>query len=844
MHKFQADAPMEIPGNTSNVSLSNLSAIIDGNHSVGWTADFDRDNTCSQNTWLRITMNPNIGSAIVYTRKIRLYYRPSNLTGLIGAEIRVGNISGHAVIGNDTVTILSDMKQNLICATVPSSPTSISIAEDLAYFELSCAASGQFIFLMQPNARCMEVLELEVVGRRHGCTQCARGRYEDKTGSTACKFCSFSWEASRPWRATSASGSTQSACKCDVGHTGTAGGFFQDVNSFRPEIVVEDDGKITVAFNRSKSQFLHGPLVTSGNMSLHVPRDLNFYTSGGLTLAIRLKFTGVIKSDERLVDFGNSYADSIILRRDGISGRIVAILTNAGVEVCKVVTASNAFIVQNHWMALMLEYNASNNILVLSKDGLQVNATLCSGTPTDRTVTTMFVGKGASDLEASFNGEISSFYVAPEIQRILARDGICGSLSFQKIGITSKSRFISSENSPWWSTDLGETRFIVHIKVFGRSDGLLQELEGFDVRVGNWPTWEHNPKCASNVSAPLDAAGRLVPCQQQGRYVFIVLPGLNRTLSLCEVEVVGLNVTSSAISGLVPSCTSCIPGKYKGTKGSLACSDCAAGKYSSNSAAASDCTLCPEKTYQSDTGSTACLTCAWAWESQYWATVTQSTGEKTADACVCKRGVTGSGYNSSTGAKGLFQDTASSRPVYVASGGRLGNGGVLFMRLNSTYLHARQDTWNLASNGGLTIVTEVQFSGTVGQNERIIDFGTTLDRLHDSLILSRLGSSDQMYAAIFENGTEVCRTTSSSGTIVQGDWMQIIAEYNQATNTIALWKNAILVGGPTTCSASPTDRTFAVSYVGKSRMLGDANFNGSMSGLYVVDQPLGNFSGS
>ena len=113
MDRFQADAPMEIPGNTSNVSLSNHSAIIDGNHSIGWTADFDRDNTCSQNTWLRITMNPNIGSAIVYTRKIRLYYRPSNLTGLIGAEIRVGDISGHAVNGNDTVTSLSDMDLKL-----------------------------------------------------------------------------------------------------------------------------------------------------------------------------------------------------------------------------------------------------------------------------------------------------------------------------------------------------------------------------------------------------------------------------------------------------------------------------------------------------------------------------------------------------------------------------------------------------------------------------------------------------------------------------------------------------------------------------------------------------------
>jgi len=117
------------------------------------------------------------------------------------------------------------------------------------------------------------------------------------------------------------------------------------------------------------------------------------------------------------------------------------------------------------------------------------------------------------------------------------------------------------ENSPWWRVDLQVPQLVVSVRVYNRFDCCQAELEGFDIRVGNHPTWEKNTVCASNVAAPTDPRFADVVCQAEGRYVFIVLPGINRTLALCEVEVVGLdNSDSSAISGLLPNCTSCIAG--------------------------------------------------------------------------------------------------------------------------------------------------------------------------------------------------------------------------------------------------------------------------------------------
>ena len=96
----------------------------------------------------------------------------------------------------------------------------------------------------------------------------------------------------------------------------------------------------------------------------------------------------------------------------------------------------------------------------------------------------------------------------------------------------------------------------------------------------------------------------------------------------------------------------------------------------------------------------------------------------------------------------MAQDSPSKRPVYNESRGRLGIGGISFNRTGLSFLEGRGKMINIATHGGLTIVAEVKFSGTVGKHERIIDLGSTLERHYDSIVLSRWESTDKIYAAV------------------------------------------------------------------------------------------------
>jgi hypothetical protein len=300
------------------------------------------------------------------------------------------------------------------------------------------------------------------------------------------------------------------------------------------------------------------------------------------------------------------------------------------------------------------------------------------------------------------------------------------------------------ERSPWWRVDLEVPRLVVSLHVYGRMDCCQGELEGFEVRVGNWPAWDKNAVCASDVSAPTDTSGKWVDCQAEGRYVFIVVPGINRSLSLCEVQVAGLpNRGSRAISGILPNCTSCIPGTFKHAVGSALCESCAAGKFSSTVAMESACLNCVGGEYQDEMASTTCKSCSWSWETQNWATVQEPFSSGQQEACRCNKGVSGSGG-------GLLQDTPSLRPVYNrnSSVGTLGRGGIVFSRALLQFMHARQGSWNIQSNDGLTIVAQVRFSGDAGMHERVVDFGSTVERYYDSFLLSRWQASNLLYAAI------------------------------------------------------------------------------------------------
>ena len=184
-----------------------------------------------------------------------------------------------------------------------------------------------------------------------------------------------------------------------------------------------------------------------------------------------------------------------------------------------------------------------------------------------------------------------------------------------------------------------------------------------------------------------------------------------------------------------------ISGTFKNAAGSGACTACAAGKYSTSRARKSGCESCKSGTYQAKAGSTMCKSCSWSWESEIWATV--STSAKSVSGCFCKEGATGSKAD-----HGVSQDAPFHRPVYNSSVGRVGNVGFVFNRSAPHFLHSGPHTWNIKTNGGLTIAAKVKFVGEAGMHERIIDFGNAVERYYDSILLSRWYASSRLYAAI------------------------------------------------------------------------------------------------
>ena len=572
---------------------------VDGDYTVGWSSSQNPNGPCSKD-WLQIRLRKQDES--VFTRSVKIHFNPDKLPGLIGAEIRVGNNPGW-----------SSIYESSLCATVPMNPNIKNESDDHAFFELDCSDHGTFIYLLQPNAVCIEILEFEVVGRRHGCTNCARGTYEDETGSTACKHCSWAWAHEATFTTVSNEISLRddaTDCQCPAGATGTAGGFFQDVQGYRPTYR-GTYGNFTIVFNQSSHQFLHGPLITSGSTdeiynrpnddNLHRPQTFNVSSNGGLTIVAKVKFSGEIGHSEKILDFGNareSEADSISLGRFQASSRLFALIAEGDSRACEII-GPNASIVQDEWMTVTFQYDAMSNEMSLSKNGqIIAGPASCASVPMDRAVTRMFIGKSNHAADAFFNGEIMSLYVAAQTLRNLSDScslhqsssaSTCSDAlqsSTQTSAMKAVDRNMEScsqtwrETSPWWRLDLQMSQLVTSVRVHGRVDCCQEDLDGFDVRVGNYPKWEHNPICTSSNAAPTDSNFVDVVCQAEGRYVFIVLTGANRTLALCEVQVIGLgDAAAVAISGLLPNCTTCPAGllcvKHGiGLAGVLICVEC------------------------------------------------------------------------------------------------------------------------------------------------------------------------------------------------------------------------------------------------------------------------------
>uniref|UniRef100_A0A8C1M491 Si:ch211-215k15.4 n=1 Tax=Cyprinus carpio TaxID=7962 RepID=A0A8C1M491_CYPCA len=91
------------------------------------------------------------------------------------------------------------------------------------------------------------------------------------------------------------------------------------------------------------------------------------------------------------------------------------------------------------------------------------------------------------------------------------------------------------QDDPWWRLDLLDKYVVTSITITNRKDCCPERLDGAEIHIGNSLLNNGNNQC--------DGGGRSLTFKWNkgipGRYITVVIPGSNRLLTLCEVEVYG-----------------------------------------------------------------------------------------------------------------------------------------------------------------------------------------------------------------------------------------------------------------------------------------------------------------
>uniref|UniRef100_A0A3P9Q8C9 Si:ch211-215k15.4 n=1 Tax=Poecilia reticulata TaxID=8081 RepID=A0A3P9Q8C9_POERE len=105
--------------------------------------------------------------------------------------------------------------------------------------------------------------------------------------------------------------------------------------------------------------------------------------------------------------------------------------------------------------------------------------------------------------------------------------------------------------NPWWRVDLLDSYIVTSMSVTNRRDCCSERLNGAEIHIGNSLL---DNGAANTVVAAIShiPAGRTLTItftrHVEGRYVTVVLPGLNRMLTLCEVEVYGYRAPTGNVA--------------------------------------------------------------------------------------------------------------------------------------------------------------------------------------------------------------------------------------------------------------------------------------------------------
>ncbi|XP_043972212.1 fucolectin-1-like [Gambusia affinis] len=99
-----------------------------------------------------------------------------------------------------------------------------------------------------------------------------------------------------------------------------------------------------------------------------------------------------------------------------------------------------------------------------------------------------------------------------------------------------------TESNPWWRVDLLDSYVVTQVIVTNRGDCCEERINGAEIRIGNslQNNGVENLLAATISSIPRGVSQTInIPGLVEGRYVTIVIPGSDKILTLCEVEVYG-----------------------------------------------------------------------------------------------------------------------------------------------------------------------------------------------------------------------------------------------------------------------------------------------------------------
>ncbi|XP_065256257.1 uncharacterized protein LOC135875191 [Emys orbicularis] len=146
------------------------------------------------------------------------------------------------------------------------------------------------------------------------------------------------------------------------------------------------------------------------------------------------------------------------------------------------------------------------------------------------------VAQGHPATQSSTNEEFGSVKVGAE----KAVDGKCdGTLTHYSCTHTK------DEREPWWRVDLESRHYVSTVIVKNREDCCGERLEGAQIHVGDSKDGhgKHDPICGTITNSTEGSVSTICCNGLAGRYISIIIPDRVAILTLCEVEVYGIQVT-------------------------------------------------------------------------------------------------------------------------------------------------------------------------------------------------------------------------------------------------------------------------------------------------------------